>query len=156
MALAEVLDEAGQAYTLEESIPVPEFQGLRPADILLKGWLAGKDTALDLTVVHGWQESQRRASRERCRAFLRRKEQDKHDKYDRACLAAGWEMRAMAFGTWGGMGPEGTQVLKRLINRAASWHEGDLKAACRDRLEITMGIALLKSVWKALYNKSLL
>ena len=105
MALAEVLDEAGQAYTLEESIPVPEFQGLRPADILLKGWLAGKDTALDLTVVHGWQESQRRASRERCRAFLRRKEQDKHDKYDRACLAAGWEMRAMAFGTWGGDGP---------------------------------------------------
>ena len=54
------------------------------------------------------------------------------------------------------MGPEGTQVLKRLINRAASWHEGDLKAACRDRLEITMGIALLKSVWKALYNKNLL
>ena len=54
------------------------------------------------------------------------------------------------------MGPEGTQVLKRLINRAAFLHEGDLKAACRDRLEITMCIALLKSVWKALYNKNLL
>ena len=73
MAIAYILDEAGQAYCLEESIPLKKYEKLRPADILLKGWYAGKDTAVDLTVVHGWQGCQQRASREKWRAFLRKK-----------------------------------------------------------------------------------
>ena len=75
-------------------IPVPEYSGLRPADILLRGWLAGKDTAVDLTICHAWQVSQQQTvSRERWRGFLRQKELEKHAKYDAACKAAEWETR---------------------------------------------------------------
>ena len=154
LALAEILDESGQSYSLEEQIPGAETS-LRPADVLLKGWFAGKDTALDITICHGWQGTLQSASRERWRAFLRKKEKEKHNKYDVLCQAAQWEMRAMAFGTWGGMGPEGAWVLNRLIKRAASWHDGDLRVACQDRLQIQVGIALMTSVWQMLYNKNL-
>ena len=153
-AIAEILEESGHGYSLEEEIPGADTS-LRPADILLKGWYGGRDTALDLTICHGWQGSQQQASRERWRAFLRKQEKDKHTKYDIPCQAAHWEVRAMAFGTWGGMGPEGTQVLNRLIKRAASWHDGDLRVACQDRLQIKVGIALMTGVWQMLYNKNL-
>jgi len=53
----------------------------------------------------------------------------------------------------GGMGAEGTQVLKRLIRRAVSWHDGDQRAACQDRLQMAVGVALMTSIWGALYNK---
>ena len=156
LAIAKILDDSNQGYSLEEKVPARGFGDIRPADILLKGWLSGKDTAVDLTIRHGWQGCQRKASKERWRLFLRQVEQEKHTLYDRTCQESIWEFKAMAIGTWGGMGPEGTYVLNRLIKRAASWHDGDLRAACQDQLHISVGLALMKSIWTALYNKNLL
>ena len=78
--LVVILTEAGQPFTKEVVIPhCPDGQ-LRPADILLPGWDNGQDTALDVTLVHGWQVAMQSTSvtRERWRSFLRKKEQLKH------------------------------------------------------------------------------
>ena len=94
------------------------------------------------------------ASKEKWRAFLRVKEENKHKKYDAACEKAGWKMLAMAFGTWGGMGPEGAQLLQRLVRRAAGWFEDDLRSVKQFELRCSVGLALSRQVWKQLENKN--
>ena len=55
-ALAQCLSEAGQGHALEVGLPEGcADQSLRPADILLHSWTKGQDTAVDITVAHGWQ-----------------------------------------------------------------------------------------------------
>ena len=49
-SVATLLTGAGQGFGLEVPLPGPEDDTLRPADILLRSWLAGKDTAVDITV----------------------------------------------------------------------------------------------------------
>ena len=61
----------------------------------------------------------------------------------------------MAFGTWGGLGPEGAKVLHRLVKRAASWQEGELRALRQRELLETISLALMRQVWKLLGNKTL-
>ena len=56
--LANILTECGQGFTTEVVVPnCPDAQ-LRPADLLLRAWDNGTDTALDITVCHGWQLSE--------------------------------------------------------------------------------------------------
>ena len=81
-SLGALLQEAGQGWAKEVPLPDPLDAAMRPADLLIRGWIEGKDTAVDLTVSHGWQVAGRpegRASRERWRAFLRKKEAEKLD-----------------------------------------------------------------------------
>ena len=125
-ALCDLLTASGQGHAREIKIPNAADQELRPADILLNSFQDGRPTALDITIAHGWQVAEQgTVSREKWRAFLRRKEAKKHGKYDVPCQGAGWGFTAMAFGTWGGLGPEGAKVLHRLVKRAASWQEGE-------------------------------
>ena len=153
-AIANMLTDCGQGFSLEVPVPNATDASLRPADILLRTWSGGMDTAVDLTVVHGWQQQERLASKEKWRAFLRVKEENKHKKYDAACEKAGWKMLAMAFGTWGGMGPEGAQLLQRLVRRAAGWFEEDLRSVKQFELRCSVGLALSRQVWKLLENKN--
>ena len=122
-ALASILQTTGQGFSKEVPIPnCPDGQ-LRPADLLLRAWDNGLDCAVDITVSHGWQLLERSAavSRERWRSFLSRKEAAKKTKYAAACRNAGWSFCPCAFGTWGGIGPEGAKMLARILKRAASW-----------------------------------
>ena len=101
-------------------------------------------------------------------------------KYDAPCKAAGWGFLAMSSGTWGGMGPEGARVLHRLAKGAASWKEGDLRGSSPERARVlhrlakraaswqegelralrqnelleTVGLALMRQIWKLLANKN--
>ena len=61
----------------------------------------------------------------------------------------------MAFGTWGGLGPEGAKVLHRLVKWAASWQEGELRALRQRELLETISLAIMRQVWKLLGNKTL-
>jgi hypothetical protein len=154
-AIANLLQASGQGFTAEVKIPECPDGELRPAYILLSSYQDGCPTALDLTVAHGWQSSERfSVTRERWRTFLKRKEVLKHSKYDAPCKAAGWGFLAMSFGTWGGMGPEGARVLHRLAKRAASWQEGDLRSLRQSELLENVGLALMRQVWKLLANKN--
>ena len=71
-ALACILSTAGQGFARE--VALPHTPNLRPADLLLRSYQDGKDTAVDLTISHGWQVSEQAVGRERWRTFLRKKE----------------------------------------------------------------------------------
>ena len=120
----------------------------------------GRPQAIDVTIAHGWQSSERRdaatvalrqdATREKWRAFLVDKEGKKHSCYDAQCAADGWDFAAMAFGTWGGMGPEGAKLLHHFIAKAAAQREVDLRAARKEELRLQFQMALTRQVWHLL------
>ena len=158
-ALAGVLSEAGQPFEREVVIPNCSDTQLRPADLLLKNWMAGKDTAVDLTVSHGWQATMRAsaatdATREKWRSFLVNREKLKKQKYMGHCRIAGWSFLPMAFGTWGGMGPDAAKLLFRFLKRAASWLDGDARAARQEELRLNVGLALMRHIWVLLEAKN--
>ena len=153
--------ESGQSAAKEQRIP-GSSERLRPADIKLDHW-EGRHVALDLTISHGWQASERLRStaniavtRERWRAFLRKQEAAKHAKYDQPCADAQWNFRAMAFGTWGGMGPEGAKIFHRITKRAAGWQEGDLRACRQEEIRLSVGVALTRQILLFLNRKNFL
>jgi hypothetical protein len=157
------LVEAGQGVEKESVVPSEEGARLRPADIRLNHWEGGAHVALDLTICHAWQASERLRSasnipisRERWRTFLKKQEAAKHAKYDKACKAAGWSFRAMALGTWGGIGPEGAKMLHRITKRAAGWLEGDLRARRQEEIRHGVGVALMRQIWVLLEGKNYL
>jgi len=164
--LASLLQEGGQGVAKEVQIPLAGAS-MRPADLLVASWTNGMDTAIDVTICHGWQLSEHRAggtvtpgredvSRERWRSFLKKKEEDKHQKYTAICKSSGWAFAAMAFGTWGGTGPECAKLLHRITKRAASWMEGDLRASRLEQARHAVGWALILKVLEHLDNKNLL
>jgi hypothetical protein len=162
--LASLLQEGGQGVTKKVQIP-SAGSSLRPADLLVANWSNGRDTAIDITVCHGWQLGEQRAnvsaaqvqvSRERWRSFLKRKEGEKHNKYDITCSTVGWSFSAMAFGTWGEVGPECEGKLERISKRAASWQEGDLRASKLEQARLAVGWALMTKVLEHLNNKNYL
>ena len=137
--------------------------GQRPADLLLRHWDGGRHLAIDLTIVHGWQVSERPSpttppsvSRERWRRFLALKEAAKHTRYDALCAREEWSFAAMAFGTWGGMGPECAKMLHRIVKRSASWLEGDLRASRQEEIRHTLGLTLMRHIWEMLAAKFVL
>ena len=148
--------DSGQGHSKEVTIPGQGAEGLRPADLLLRNFQDGKDTAVDLTISHGWQVSERTAdvTRERWRSFLRRKEAAKEEKYTAVCSSVGWGFIPMAFGTWGGLGPAGAKLLHRLIKRCAGWDEGTVRSARQDELRQLVGLALSRQIWSLLEDKA--
>jgi hypothetical protein len=154
-AIANVLTLSGQPFAKEVSLPESPDGELSPADILLSAWQEGMPTAVDITICHGWQVSERTSqSRERWRSFLRRKEAAKHTKYDAPCRGQGWAFVPIAMGTWGGMGPEGAKILSRIIKRSATWLEGDLRAWRQQELLQSVGLTLMRHVWRLLAGKN--
>ena len=158
-SLATILSEAGQPFAREVTIPLTADGQLRPADLLLRAWSSGQDTAVDVTICHGWQSVERStvatpATREKWRAFLVRKEKAKKHKYDEACRRSGWAFLPMAFGTWGGMGPEAAKVTFRVLKRAAGWLEGDLRAGRQEEMRLQLGLALMRHIWSLLETKN--
>ena len=172
-AIVSCLVECGQAVRKEEPLPAEaqpigddgKPKHLRAADIFLPAWDAGRDVAIDLTISHGWGLSEQArgsvgelVSRERWRTFLCKREEDKHAKYDAACARANppWSFRAMAFGTWGGVGPEGIKTLSRILQRSAGWLEGDMRASRQEELRYFVGLTLMRQVWELLARKNFL
>jgi hypothetical protein len=60
----------------------------------------------------------------------------------------------MAFGTWGGMGPEAAKTTYRILKRASGWLEGDLRAARQEELRLQLGLALMRHTWALLETKN--
>ena len=147
--------EAGQGHTLEAALPEGcADAALRPADILLKTWSKGMDTAVDITIAHGWQQAEQTVTREKWRTFLTRNEEAKKAKYVTPCKKADWEFIPMAFGTWGGQVPGGAKLLARILKRAAGWQEGDLRASLQEQFRLSVGLALSRGVWAQLDTRN--
>jgi len=149
-----ILQQVGQGVAREQLVPETDARSLRPADLLVRHWQGGKDTAVDFTVVHGWQSAEAsHQSRERWRAFLARKETAKRDKYVDPCSNAGWAFLPAAFGTWGGLGPEAAKLVALVCRRAAGWVEGDLRASLQEKTRHAIGLAVMRGVWSLLEKK---
>ena len=60
----------------------------------------------------------------------------------------------MAFGTWGGLGPECAKSLGRIVRRAAGWLEGDLQTCRQEEIRYIIGLTLMRQVWELLAAKN--
>ena len=92
--------------------------------------------------------------RDNWRPFLRRKEGEKHAKYDGPCAADGWHFSAIAFGTWGGWGPEGAKVFSRILKRCTTWEDPAARGVALRRHYESIGVALFRQVWRLLEAKN--
>jgi hypothetical protein len=153
-----VLSSAGLAVSREVPLPTCTDAHLRPADLLLPNWLAGRPTALDVTVSHGWSQAAQTGpvTRDNWRPFLRKREADKHAKYDAPCQRDGWHFSALAVGTWGGLGPEGAKTLAHIVKRASSGADTDSKGQAQRAHYEAIGVALFHQVFHLLGAKNLI
>ena len=62
----------------------------------------------------------------------------------------------MAFGTWGGMGPDACKLLQRVLARAAAWLDGSLRTRKQEELRQTLGLALMGHTWKLLDARNMI
>ena len=164
--LADMVRMSGVSCEREAPLPeAAEAGSIRPADLLLGSGASGKPLAIDLTVAHGWtaaernnsqQASTKEVSRERWRTFLKKREDAKHKTYDTACGKVGWKFKAMAFGTWGGLGPEASSQLETLVRRAGAWQTGDLRLSQQESLRLGVGVALMREMCVLLEHKNAL
>jgi hypothetical protein len=163
--LAACLVDCGQAVEKERPLPEncqpPGRRGLRPADLFLPNWEAAKPVAIDLTISHGWSQTEQSRgapgeciNRAKWRTFLVQRESAKHKEYDEWCTKAKWSFKAMAFGTWGGLGPECAKCLSRIVRRAAGWLEGDLQVSRQEEIRHTVGLVLMRQIWELLAAKN--
>ena len=88
--LLSLASQAGVPHVREAPLEKARRRGrlqpnLRPADVLLRRWAGGKDSAVDCTVSHPAQVSELPLSGDKARSFLRRLEQDKVRKYEEIC-----------------------------------------------------------------------
>ena len=60
----------------------------------------------------------------------------------------------MAFGTWGGMGPECSKLISKISKRAAGWHEGEVRASLSEQGRLAVGWALMTKVLDNLTAKN--
>ena len=156
-ALFNTLASSGQSVQREVELPSCADAHLRPADLLLPHWHAGSPVALDVTVVHGWTgtlATEGSVARENWRPFLRNKEREKHRKYDAPCAGEGWHFMAAAFGTWGGLGPEGAKILGRLMKRATSGEDAEARGASLRRQFEAVGVPLFREIFRLLEGRN--
>ena len=120
---------------------------LRPADLLLPNFDAGKDLALDVTVSHPCQVAESPASEDKARSFLARKEKLKHTKYDSACDKEGWSFQAAAWNTWSGHSFSSAKLLRRLFQRATAALDPSARTPRLLQLSQNLALAVQRQVW---------
>ena len=54
------------------------------------------------------------------------------------------------------MGPEGARIFHRILKRAASWLDGDLRAERQEDLKRSFGLMVARHVWRLLDAKNLI
>ena len=62
----------------------------------------------------------------------------------------------MAFGTWGGMGPDACKLFQRVLAKGAAWLDGSMRLRRQEELRRSLGLALSLHVWRLLDAKTLI
>ena len=157
-ALIAIAQSGGQPFVREapltDASSTIRGPALRPADILLRSWQGGKDTAVDVTIRHPLQASEAPWSAQKASAFLKATEKAKEAKYKEVCQKEGWSFCPAAFDTWGGVGPQAKDVIHKLITRATGTLPPELKPLRTVELRQLISIALMRQVWRLLLLKN--
>jgi hypothetical protein len=157
--LLSLASQAGVPHVREAPLERSKRRGrlqthMRPADVLLRHWAGGHDTAVDCTVSHPVQAAEHPLSGEKAKSFLRRLEQDKVRKYETLCDEEGWDFVPFGMNTWGGIGPHGTSLLHRLLRKAtAAGNEEDRRGA-DEQLRQNLSLAVMREVWRLLQRRT--
>ena len=96
----------------------------RPADIFLKGWDRGKDTAVDFTIVSPLRLEDYPLCEENSKRVLSQEESRKVTKYRAMCEQAGWSFVPAAFSIWGSVGPCARSLMNETLRRATADLDG--------------------------------
>ena len=92
----------------------------RPADILLRGWEAGRDTAVDLTVVHLCPPSLGRVEAGTATRLAKHAEARKLKESEAACAAAGYDFLPFVLDAWGGLHGAGRDLWQDMVVRCTA------------------------------------
>jgi hypothetical protein len=127
--------------------PLKEPDGLlpglddRPADILLRYWTRGKDTAIDITVVNALQAAHVQQVAENGSKAVESAHNDKVRKYQERCSQEGIEFVAMAVDTFGGWHPVALKTLTKLgrqLARVSGREEDETVRHLRQQLSVVL------------------
>jgi hypothetical protein len=88
----------------------------RPADVALLGFDPQGPVAVDLVGHHPLAPGQPRDPT-KCGATVAEKEMRKNAKSAALCRSAGWLFSALGFHMWGGVGPQGSGILNRIVKQ---------------------------------------
>ena len=110
-SLAQLVRDAGLTCSKEQGTG----DGTRPGDLFIPRWDADGPAGIDTTVRCPSAPSHPLLNPERLQQWKETQEQDKHKKYDAACRRAGWIFHAFVMDTWGGLAPEATKVMTKLM-----------------------------------------
>jgi len=133
-ALAGELRKAGSTVTVEEQVPhteppdrppgpnpQPSLRSLRPADLLVSSFRAGKPLAIDTTVVHPLRISSDASVRgASVGSFASQAESRKVEKYSAACQHAGLLFMPFGVESTGGWGPKARRLIQIISSAQAS------------------------------------
>ena len=114
--------------TREDRALIPGTEA-RPADIYLPGWMAGKDAALDITVINPLAQTYLQHSAATPGYALAQAFERKMTKHGEACTAAGIVFQPMALDTLGAWGDSTVQQVKRMgsaLARQTGGEEGEI------------------------------
>ena len=107
-------------------------------------------SAVDITISHPAQSSETPFTAEKARQFLKRKEAEKHDKYDEPCRLQRWDFQTLAFNTWGSLGPQSKPLLNRIIQRCSNAARPNLRGTVQDEIHQRISLALMRQIWHQL------
>jgi hypothetical protein len=140
------LRDAWAAYLRMAGIPhqreVVATGRFRPADILLEGWNAGEDVAVDITVSHPLGAANFPLAPDAAARHLRAKEANKCRKHASSCRGVRWACHPAAYTPWGGQGPMAASLFHEVAKRAGadglSWTRRARTAELRQALSLSL------------------
>jgi len=141
-ALATVLRSFGVPCNTEVPLPSrPE----RPGDIALPSFDPRGPLMVDLCAIHPLAPS-RDYSPATVSSTLKEKESAKRAKYHDLCAQDSYFFSPIAFHLWGGLGPSGSALLKRIIRQVVGDAQGWAKIHRTNLVRQRISVALLQAV----------
>ena len=122
----------------------------RPADVLLKNWDRGSDTAVDFTIVSPLGLAAFPLHPERTKRHLNDAEKEKRAKNEPNCNAVGWQFQPAAYSPWGGQGSGAKQLMYEVLKRATADLDGWPKIQKSQHIRANLRIALARQVARQL------
>ena len=118
----------------------------RPADVLLRGWEAGRDMAVDITVVHLCPPSLGRLEAGTATRLAAHAEARKVSESETLCAAAGYDFAPFVVDTWGGLHGTAKGLWRDLAARATGSLPTALRGPELGLLRQGLAVALARAV----------
>lgn len=128
-ALRDALTDELRVHNVVAQKEVPIGGSRRPADVAMPSLDSRGPVAVDLVVHHPLSLSENRTS-DTTKSSLRKAEEQKLKDSEDLCHGNGWLFSPMGWHTWGGLGPHGYALLRRIEKQIA----GDLQGWPRRNL----------------------